>query len=149
MATVTPSVPPMMTVALLPGKPETKMRLVDLQKKERQEQKEQDKKLDAPKNQPQSSTVVNISAKARELNSAAPVDQASLAAKTGSSTDDAAKVSARNTEARNAEARNTEAKHTETRSAEANRTPEAVQPPSAVNTGSADTGNSSTPAKKA
>ncbi|MDO8465906.1 MAG: hypothetical protein Q7S46_11740 [Gallionella sp.] len=89
------NVVPLPTVALVPGKPESKMRLSTIVKKERQEQKEQDKKLDAPQKQPQSSTVVNISAKAIELNRAAPVDQASSAVKVGSSTDQVVNISAK------------------------------------------------------
>ncbi|MBI5439008.1 MAG: hypothetical protein HY936_08725 [Nitrosomonadales bacterium] len=104
-----------MTVALLPGKPETKMRLADLQKKERQEQKEQDKKLDASQKQPQSSTVVNISAKARELNRAGTAGQTSSAVKADNSTDKTAKVAA---------------------DTESSRTVPVTQPPSAANTGS-------------
>lgn len=118
-------VPPMMTVALLPGKPETKMRLVDIQKKERQEQKEQGKKIDAPEKQPQSSTVVNISAKARDLNRLEPVNQTYSAAKTSNSTDQAANISAKDKEV------NSAAPTPQSSSAVA-------QPPSAVNPGSSD-----------
>ncbi len=116
MATVSNTAAPM-TVALLPGKPESKMRLADIQKKERQAQKEHDKKIDAPQQQQQSSTVVNISAKARELSSAAPVGQTSSAVNTGNSNDQVAKVVVKDREA--------------------DRAPPVVQPLPAVNVGSA------------
>lgn len=105
---------PLPTVALVPGKPETRMRLTTIIKKEREEQKEQDKKLDNPQKQAQSSTVVNISAKAKELNRTAPVDQTSPTAKTGSSTDQVSNIPGKDKEA--------------------NRSAPAVQPP--ANTGS-------------
>ena len=105
---------PLPTVALVPGKPGSKMRLSTIIKKERQEQKEQDKKLDTPQKQPQSSTVVNISAKARELSRAEPVDQTSSAVKAGNSTDQASNIPAKDKEV--------------------NRTTPAAQPP--ANTGS-------------
>ncbi|MDO8465947.1 MAG: hypothetical protein Q7S46_11955 [Gallionella sp.] len=114
MATVSNNPAPL-TVALLPGKPETKMRLSTIIKKEREEQKAQDKKLDNHQKQAQSSTVVNISAKAKELNRATPVDQASSAAKTGNSTDQVASIPAKDNEV--------------------NRTVPAAQPP--ANTGTA------------
>ncbi|MDD5300483.1 MAG: hypothetical protein PHD65_08315 [Gallionella sp.] len=123
MAAVSDTTKPM-TVALLPGKPETRTPLPALLRKEKQAMQAEDKKLDTPQKQSQSSTVVNISAKARELNSTAPVDQTSSAVKTGSSTDKAANVTAKDTEA--------------------NRTAPVAQPPSAVNTGSP-----ATPTKKA
>ncbi|MFZ2302879.1 MAG: hypothetical protein WAW10_13535 [Gallionella sp.] len=93
------AVAPLPTVALVPGKPETRMRLSTIIKKEREEQKEQDKKLDNNQKQAQSSTVVNISAKAKELNRAAPVDQTSSTAKTGSATDQTAKIPGKENEA--------------------------------------------------
>lgn len=98
MAAVPDATKPM-TVALLPGKPETRMRLADLQRKERQEQKQQDKKLDAPQKQAQPSTVVKISAKAKELNSAEPVGQKSSAVKADNSTGQTTNVPAKDKEA--------------------------------------------------
>lgn len=91
MAAVSDPTKPM-TVALLPGKPETRTPLPALLRKEKQAMQAEDKKLDTSQKQPQSSTVVNISAKARELNSAAQVNQTSSAANTGSSTDHSKKV---------------------------------------------------------
>lgn len=101
MATVSNNAAPttLPTVALVPGKPETRMRLSTIIKKEREEQKEQDKKLDNNQKQAQSSTVVNISAKAKELNRTAPVDQTSSAAKTGNSTDQVSNVPGKDKEA--------------------------------------------------
>ena len=90
---------PLPTIALVPGKPESKMRLSTILRKEKQEQQEQAKKLDAPQKQPQSSTVVNISAKAKELSRAEPVDQASAAVKAGNSTDQVANVLVKDKEA--------------------------------------------------
>jgi DNA-directed RNA polymerase subunit K/omega len=90
MAAVPDATKPM-TVALLPGKPESKMRMADIQRKERQEQKEQDKKIDAPQKQSQSSTVVKISARAKELNRTEPVDQTSSAVKADNPTGQATK----------------------------------------------------------
>lgn len=129
MATVSDTTKPM-TVALLPGKPETKMPLTAILRKEKQAMQAEDKKLDTSKKQSQSSTVVNISAKARELNSAAPVDQKSSAVNTGSATDHAAKVASKDKEVNRANAEPQPA--------------QPPQPPSAVNTGS-----TATPAKKA
>lgn len=125
MAAVSDTTKPM-TVALLPGKPESKTPLPALLRKEKQAMQAEDKKLDLSRKQPQSSTVVNISAKARELNSTAPVDQTSSAAKTGSPTDHAAK--------------NTEVARAATES-------QPVQPPAAFNTG--NTAAQAAPAKKA
>lgn len=89
---------PLPTIALVPGKPESKMRLSTILRKEKQEQQEQAKKLDTPQKQPQSSTVVNISAKAKELSRAAPVDQASSAVKAGNATDQIANIPAKDKE---------------------------------------------------
>lgn len=119
MAAVPDATKPM-TVALLPGKPETKMPLTAILRKEKQAMQAEDKKLDTSQKQPQSSTVVNISAKARELNSAVPVDQTSLAVNTGSSTDHVAKVATGNKEVNRANAEPQPA--------------QPPQPPSAVNT---------------
>lgn len=96
--TASVNIVPLPTVALKPGKPESKMHLADIQKKERQEQKEQDKKIDAPQKQPQSSTVVKISARAKELNRAEPVDQTSSAVKAGNSTGQTTNIPAKNKE---------------------------------------------------
>jgi len=121
MATVSNSaastnIVPLPTVALTPGKPESKMRLADLQRKERQEQKEQDKKIDNNQKQAQSSTVVKISARAKELNRAEPVDQTSSAVKAGNSTDQTTNVP--------------------TKEKEVSRAIPVAQPPLAANTGS-------------
>ena len=128
MAAVSDTTKPM-TVALLPGKPETKMPLTAILRKEKQAMQAEDKKLDTSQKQPQSSTVVNISAKARELNSAVPVDQTSSAVNTGSSTDHVAKVATGNKEVNRANAEPQPA--------------QPPQPPSAVNTAT-----QATPAKK-
>lgn len=115
MATVSDTTKPM-TVALLPGKPETRTPLTAILRKEKQAMQAEDKKLDTSRKQQQSSTVVNISAKARELNRAEPADKTSPAAKTGNSTDQVANIPAKDKEV--------------------NRTAPVAQPPSAVNTAS-------------
>lgn len=90
-STASTNIVPLPTIALTPGKPEAKMRLADIQRKERQEQKEQDKKLDNNQKQPQSSTVVKISARAKELNRTEPVERTSSAVKADNPTGQATK----------------------------------------------------------
>jgi hypothetical protein len=130
-STASTNIVPLPTVALTPGKPESKMRMADIQRKERQEQKEQDKKIDNNQKQAQSSTVVKISARAKELNRAEPVGQTSSAVKAGNSTEQTTNVPAKDKEV--------------------SRAAPVAQPPLAANTGSpaAPATASATPEKRA